>query len=255
MGKIIAISNQKGGVGKTTTAINLSASIAHLGKKVLLIDVDPQGNSTTGLGIEKENSFSMYDVIINKEEIKSVVKDTSVKNLKICPGSINLAGGELELVDVENRELQLKACLESIKSDFDFIFIDCPPALGLLTLNALAAADSIIMPIQCEFYALEGLSQLMNTIELVQQNLNPNLQIEGVVLTMYDSRTKLSQEVAQEVEKHFGEVVYEAIIPRNVRLSEAPSYGLPILKYDSFSKGSRSYIKLAKEFLKKNGGK
>jgi chromosome partitioning protein len=255
MGKIIAISNQKGGVGKTTTAINLSASIAHLGKKVLLIDVDPQGNSTTGLGIEKEKSFSMYDVIINKEEIKSIIKETMVKNLKICPGSINLAGGELELVEVKDREEQLKTRIESIRNDFDYIFIDCPPALGLLTLNALAAADSIIMPIQCEFYALEGLSQLMNTIDLVQQSLNPDLKIEGVVLTMFDSRTKLSTEVAQEVEKHFGDLVYESIIPRNVRLSEAPSYGLPIIKYDSFSKGSRSYVKLAKEFLKKNGGK
>ncbi|MGB9812592.1 MAG: ParA family protein [Thermovenabulum sp.] len=250
MSKIIAIANQKGGVGKTTTAVNLSSCIAYLGKKVLLIDIDPQGNSTSGLGIEKEKiKESVYNLLINDETIEKNVIETKYKNLYIVPSNIQLAGAEIELVMMENREYLLKKSLESVREKYNFIIIDCPPSLGLLTINALTAADSVLIPIQCEYYALEGLSQLMNTIKLVQRSLNKNLEIEGVLLTMFDARTNLSIQVVEEVKKYFKNKVYKTIIPRNVRLSEAPSHGKPIIAYDPKSKGSEVYMELAKEVL------
>lgn len=252
MAKIISIANQKGGVGKTTTSINLSACVAKKGYKVLLIDTDPQGNASSGLGIGKHSDNSIYEVLINGNDIKNAIKNTKVKGLDICPANINLAGAEIELVSIMSRETRLKEALENIEKEYDYIFIDCPPSLGLLTLNAFTASNSIIVPIQCEYYALEGLGQLVNTIKLVQKHLNKELEIEGVVLTMYDSRTNLSNQVKSEVEKHFAKRVYKTIIPRNVRLSEAPSHGLPIIMYDSFSKGARTYMKLAQEFIKSN---
>lgn len=250
MAKVIAVANQKGGVGKTTTSINLSSCIAYRGKKVLLIDLDPQGNATTGLGIDKRTmDFSIYDVIINEKSIKEVSLTTVQENLMLCPSSINLAGAEIELVSLISRENRLKYALTEIQNEYDYIFIDCPPSLGLLTLNALTAADTVLVPIQCEYFALEGLSQLMDTVRLVQKHLNRSLQVEGVVLTMFDARTNLSIEVAEEVRKHFTNKVYQTLIPRNVRLSEAPSYGLPILLYDKESKGSEAYLKLADELI------
>lgn len=250
MGKIIAIANQKGGVGKTTTSVNLSSCLAFKGKKVLLIDVDPQGNSTSGLGIDKKNiSKSIYDVLINDVEIQDIVLDTVVENLKICPSNIQLAGAEVELVPMISRETRIKEAISGIKSSYDYIIIDCPPSLGLLTLNSLTAADTILVPIQCEYYALEGLSQLMNTVKLVQKHLNPNLEVEGVVLTMFDARTNLSIQVVEEVKKYFKNKVYRTVIPRNVRLSEAPSFGLPIILYDPKSKGAECYMELAEEVI------
>ena len=250
MGKIIAIVNQKGGVGKTTTAVNLCSALAKKGKKVLLIDEDPQGNATSGLGIQKNLKKSIYDVIIDETEIKDVIQETTIKNLSLCPSNINLAGAEVELVSLQNRETRLKNKLLKIKEDFPYIIIDCPPSLGLLTINSLTAADSIIIPIQCEYYALEGVGQLMNTVNIIKKQLNKNLYIEGVVLTMNDARTNLSTQVIGEVKKFFKDNVYKTIIPRNVKLSEAPSYGMPITQYAPLSKGARCYEKLANEVLK-----
>ena len=253
MTKIIAIANQKGGVGKTTTAINLSTCVAERGKKVLLIDIDPQGNATSGVGITKQpDDKSIYDVIVNDEPMVNIIKPTMIKNLHICPSSINLAAAEVELVPLMARETRLKKAIDEMEHKYDYIFMDCPPSLGLVTLNAFAAASSILVPIQCEYYALEGLGQLVNTIKLVKKNLNPDLEIEGVVMTMYDSRTRLSSQVAEEVIKYFGNKVFETVIPRNIRLSEAPSHGLPISVYDPLSKGARTYKKLAKELINRN---
>ena len=250
MAKIIAIANQKGGVGKTTTAVNLSAAIAYLGKKVLIVDLDPQGNTTSGLGFEKtEKSKSVYDVLIGMEPFQDTLKQTQLETLKLCPSSIHLAGAEIELVSAISRETRMKTAIEQIASEFDYIFFDCPPSLGLLTVNALTASHTILVPIQCEFYALEGLSQLMNTVGIVQAHLNPSLDVEGVVLTMFDARTNLSLQVVEEVKRYFKNKVYRTMIPRNVRLSEAPSYGLPIILYDKASKGGESYLKLAEEVV------
>lgn len=247
--KIIAIANQKGGVGKTTTSVNLSACLAALKKRVLLIDSDPQGNATSGYGINKSDlSMSIYQVIIDGKDIQEAIQTTDY-GIDLLPANIELAGAEVELVAAISRETRLKRAIDKIKDQYDYILIDCPPSLGLLTLNSLAAADTLLMPIQCEFYALEGVSQLMNTMELVQNNLNPRLDIEGVLLTMYDSRTRLSEQVADEVRSHFGDAVYKTMIPRTVRLSEAPSYGQPILAYDGKSKGAEVYMKLAKEVI------
>ena len=252
MGKVISIANQKGGVGKTTTTVNLGTILARKGKKVLLIDADPQGNATSGLGVEKEVEFSTYDVLVNDTEIDDAIQETIIKNLKVCPSNINLAGAEVELVSMMSREQRLKEKLEEAREKFDYILIDCPPSLGLITLNSFTASDSVLIPVQCEYYALEGLGQLINTINLVKKHLNKNIQIEGALLTMYDIRTNLSNQVVKEVKKYFDNKVYKTVIPRNVRLSEAPSYGMPITEYDPRSKGAKSYIKFAKEFLKIN---
>ena len=252
MGKVISIANQKGGVGKTTTTINLSTILAKKGKKVMLIDADPQGNATSGVGIDKNVELSFYDVLTNDTEIIDTLKKTSIRNLVVCPSNINLAGAEVELVSMMSREQRLKEKLDILKERFDYIFIDCPPSLGLITLNAFTASDSVLIPVQCEYYALEGLGQLLNTINLVKKHLNKQIQIEGALLTMYDMRTNLSNQVVKEVKKYFNNKVYKTVIPRNVRLSEAPSYGMPITEYDPRSKGARSYEKFAKEFLKIN---
>ncbi|MBQ9298144.1 MAG: ParA family protein [Clostridia bacterium] len=252
MGKVVAIANQKGGVGKTTTAINLSSTLAKKGKKVLLVDTDPQGNATSGLGISKELEYSVYDLIVSEIEIEKVIQKTNQKGLDICPSTISLAGAEVELVSMMSREHRLKEKLDSVKDEYDYIIIDCPPSLGLITLNTFTAADSVLIPIQCEFYALEGLGQLMNTINLVKKHLNKELKIEGALLTMYDMRTNLSNQVVKEVSKYFGDNVYKTVIPRNVKLSEAPSYGMSIAEYDARSKGAKSYDKLTREFLKIN---
>lgn len=252
MGKIISVANQKGGVGKTTTTVNLGTILSKKGKKVLLIDADPQGNATSGLGAEKDVELSTYDVLVNETAIKDAIQDTMIKNLKVCPSNINLAGAEVELVSMMSREQRLKEKLEEMKDEFDYILIDCPPSLGLITLNSFTASDSVLIPVQCEYYALEGLGQLLNTINLVKKHLNKNIQIEGALLTMYDIRTNLSNQVVKEVKKYFDNKVYKTVIPRNVRLSEAPSYGMPITEYDPKSKGAKSYIKFAKEFLKIN---
>lgn len=255
MAKIIAVANQKGGVGKTTTAVNLSACLAVNNKKVLLIDIDPQGNTTSGLGFDKNTvGKSIYDMVINEVKIEDIIVPTKIENLMLCPSNINLAGAEVELVSVISRETRLKVALEDIGNNYDFIMIDCPPSLGLLTVNALTAADTILVPIQCEYYALEGLSQLMNTVKIVQRHLNRNLSVEGVVLTMFDARTNLSIQVVDEVKKYFGNKVYRTIIPRNVRLSEAPSYGLPIIQYDPKSKGAECYMDLAEEVIESSEG-
>lgn len=252
MAKVISIANQKGGVGKTTTAVNLSACVASSGKKVLLIDIDPQGNATSGLGVEADKDKSIYNVLVDELEINSTIKPTMIKNLKVCPANINLAGAEIELVTMVSRETRLKDAISNIKNDYDYIFIDCPPSLGLITLNSFTASDSVLVPIQCEYYALEGLGQLINTINLVKKHLNPNIEVEGVVLTMFDSRTNLSSQVGEEVEKYFGNKVFQTVIPRNIRLSEAPSHALPINLYAPESKGAETYQKLAKELLKIN---
>lgn len=252
MGKIISIANQKGGVGKTTTSVNLSATLAKKNRKVLLIDADPQGNATSGVGVDKDLEGSLYDVLVNEEDINNTIKKTNVKNLSICPSNINLAGAEVELVAMISREQRLKDQLDKVKDEYDYIIIDCPPSLGLITLNSLTASDSVLIPVQCEYFALEGLGQLMNTINLVKKHLNTDLKIEGAVLTMYDIRTNLANQVVKEVKKYFDQKVYKTVIPRNVKLSEAPSYGMPITLYDPKSKGAKAYDKLAKEFLKKN---
>lgn len=252
MAKVISIANQKGGVGKTTTAVNLSACIAEKGKRVLLVDIDPQGNATSGLGVEAHQDKSVYNVLVDSTPIEETIQKTMIKKLDVCPANINLAGAEIELVSMVSRENRLKKAIDSIRDNYDYIFIDCPPSLGLITLNAFTASDSVLVPIQCEYYALEGLGQLINTIKLVQRHLNQDLEIEGVVLTMFDARTNLSSEVAIEVEKYFGNKVFQTIIPRNIRLSEAPSHGLPITLYDKESKGAETYKKLAKELVSLN---
>lgn len=257
MGKAIAIFNQKGGVGKTTTNINLAACLALKGKKVLVLDIDPQGNTTSGLGISKKKlEYSTYDILIDNSIIaEDAVLPTRVENLDIIPASVELAGAEVELVATKGRETRLKVQLDSIKSKYDYIFIDCPPSLGLLTINSLTAVDSVLIPIQCEFYALEGVSQLMSTIDLVKKKMNPGLKIQGVILSMFDGRTNLSQQVVQEVKKYFKNKVYRTVIPRNIRLAEAPSYGMPITEYDPKSAGAKAYMEFADEFIKQEEGK
>lgn len=251
MGKAIAIFNQKGGVGKTTTNINLAACLALKGKKVLILDIDPQGNTTSGIGISKKTlQGSTYDILIgNNVDPRDFIINTRVKGMDIIPASVELAGAEVELVAQKGREKRLKKALDKIKDNYDYIFIDCPPSLGLLTINSLTAVDSVLIPIQCEFYALEGVSQLMSTIELVKKNMNPNLKIQGVILSMFDGRTNLSIQVVQEVKKYFKDKVYATVIPRNIRLAEAPSYGMPITEYDPRSTGAAAYTEFAEEFL------
>lgn len=257
MGKVIAIANQKGGVGKTTTAINLSACIAEAGNKVLVIDIDPQGNTTSGLGIKKSKLKStVYDLLLDEIEGKVSFNETETKSvvdhLTVIPSDVELAGAEIELIGVENKEFLLKKIVDPIRDNYDFIFIDCPPSLNTLTVNAMTTADSIIVPIQCEYYALEGLSQLIRTIDLVQKRLNPELEIEGIVFTMFDSRTNLSVQVVENVQKNLKDYIYKTMIPRNVRLAEAPSHGLPINMYDSKSTGATAYRELAEEVISMN---
>lgn len=251
MGRIIAIANQKGGVGKTTTSVNLSACLAYLGKKVLLVDIDPQGNASSGVGVNKgEVQQCIYDVLIDDVNVKETILETKVENLHIVPATISLAGAEIELVSTISREVRLKRALQEVQGLYDYIIIDCPPSLGLLTINSLTASDAIIIPVQCEFYALEGLSQLLSTIRLVQKHLNKNLAIDGVLLTMFDARTNLGIQVIEEVKKYFQDKVYKTIIPRNVRLSEAPSHGEPIIIYDPKSRGAEVYLELAREVIR-----
>ena len=253
MGKVVTITNQKGGVGKTTTAINLAACVAAAEVPVLLIDSDPQANATSGLGLDPKGEHkNIYDVLVDDTDARTVIHQTEMPYLSILPSSINLVGAEVEMVEIENREKLLADVVESLRSHYRYIFIDCPPSLGLLTLNSLVAADSVLIPVQCEYYALEGLSQLLNTINMVQKNLNSKLNIEGVLMTMYDGRLRLSNQIVDEVKKYFGDKVYQTIITRNVRLSESPSYGKPILLYDAVSSGSKNYMNLANEFLNRN---
>ena len=250
MGKVIAIANQKGGVGKTTTAINLSAALAQNNKKVLVVDIDPQGNATSGFGVNKnEQENTVYELMLDECTINESMQKTVVDNLKIIASNVNLAGAEIELLGINDKEYILKTAVDYIKDDYDFIIIDCPPSLNMLTVNAMTTADTVLVPIQCEYYALEGLSQLIHTINLVQERLNPNLQIEGVVFTMYDVRTNLSNQVVENVKENLDTKIYETMIPRNIRLAEAPSYGIPINMYDSKSAGAESYRKLAKEII------
>ncbi len=250
MSKVIAVFNQKGGVGKTTTNVNLSSCIAIKGKRVLVVDIDPQGNTTSGLGIDKKAlETTIYEMLIGEAKAEEVILETAVENLYIMPSSVQLAGAEIELTEFEEREKMLRKALVGVKESYDYVFVDCPPSLGLLTINALAAADSVLIPIQCEYYALEGVSQLMNTIWLVQRGLNPALKVEGVVLSMFDGRTNLSIQVVDEVKRYFKGQVYTTIIPRNIRLAEAPSYGVPIVMYDPKSKGAEAYEELADEFI------
>ncbi|MFZ5353908.1 MAG: ParA family protein [Bacillota bacterium] len=250
MSKSIAVFNQKGGVGKTTTVVNLCACLSSLSKKVLMIDIDPQGNTTSGIGADKNSlAYTIYDVLINNVDPKDCIIETNESNLFLLPSSVQLAGAEIELTGINDRELKLRECIERVKQDYDFVFVDCPPSLGLLSINALSAVDSVLIPIQCEYYALEGVSQLMNTIKLVRKNLNPDLEVEGVVLSMFDGRTNLSIQVVEEVKKYFKGKVYTTMIPRNVRLAEAPSHGLSILQYDLKSKGAEAYMELAEEFI------
>ncbi|MFD2616573.1 ParA family protein [Terrilactibacillus laevilacticus] len=248
MSKILAIANQKGGVGKTTTSVNLSACLAYIGQRVLLVDIDPQGNATSGVGVDKGDiDECVYDVLVEDIEAKDVIVKTEIEKLDIIPSTIQLAGAEIELVPTISREIRLKRALEKVSDQYDYIIIDCPPSLGLLTINALTAANAVIIPVQCEYYALEGLSQLLNTVRLVQKHLNHQLAIEGVLLTMLDARTNLGLQVIDEVKKYFRDKVYSTIIPRNVRLGEAPSHGKPIIIYDAKSKGAEVYLELAKE--------
>lgn len=253
MGRIIAVSNQKGGVGKTSTCINFAAGLALKGKKVLVADMDAQGNATTGLGISKsELENSIYDVLINEVPAKSAIIKSGVENLYVLPSSIDLAGAEVELVGMKGREKRLSFALSKIKDEYDYIIIDCPPAIGLLTINALAAADGVLIPIQSEYYALEGLSQLVNTIKLVVKSLNPKLTIEGVLITMYDGRALISRQIAEEIRKYFGSKVFDTLIPRNIRISEAPSYGKPVMLHDKRCRGTVAYVALVDEYLSKN---
>jgi chromosome partitioning protein len=247
---VAAITNQKGGVGKTTTAVNLSAYLAYLGKTVLLLDIDPQGNTTSGVGLDKQKiKYCIYDALINEIPVEKIIYKSNYDNLDVIPATIQLAGAEIELVPTLSREIRLRKVIEPVRDYYDYIIIDCPPSLGLITINALTASDFVLVPIQCEYYALEGLGQLINTINLVRKHLNSRLKIGGVILTMYDSRTNLSAQVAEEVRKYFGEFLMDAIIPRNVRLSEAPSHGEPILKYDPHSRGAKFYKQLAEEVI------
>jgi len=253
MGKIIAFANQKGGVGKTTTCVNVAAYLSDMGKKVLIVDMDPQGNATSGVGVDKSEELkSIYNVMSGENYVEEVIKKTKLKNLDILPSEINLAGAEIELVQMDNRENVIKNILNRLRNSYDYICIDCAPSLGLLTVNALTAADSVLIPIQCHFYSLEGLSQLMNTIKLVKKHLNSSIDIEGVVLTMIESRSKLVIEVSNEVKKFFGTKVFDTVIPKNIRLAEAPSYGETILTYDPRGKGAQAYRNLAVEILKRN---
>jgi len=250
MTKVLAITNQKGGVGKTTTAVNLSASLALHKRKTLLIDIDPQGNASTGIGLDKTKvKRCIYDVLINKAPVRDIILSTQVKNLEVLPSTIQLAGAEIELVNYISRENKLKHAIKPIKDNYDYIIIDCPPSLGLLTLNSLTAANAVIIPIQCEYYALEGIGQLLSTINLVRENLNLFLEIEGILMTMYDSRTNLSRDVIEEVKKYFKGNIFKSIVPRNVRVSEAPSYGKPVVLYDVKSKGAIAYKKIAREVI------
>ena len=250
MGKIITVANQKGGVGKTTTSVNLGSCLAYIGKSVLLVDIDPQGNATSGVGIEKADvDHCIYDVLVDDLEASMVIKQTNVENLDVIPATIQLAGAEIELVSTISREVRLKRALDEVKQNYDYVLIDCPPSLGLLTINALTASDAVLIPVQCEYYALEGLSQLLNTVRLVQKHLNHDLAIEGVLLTMLDARTNLCLQVIEEVKKYFQDKVYKTIIPRNIRLSEAPSHGEPIIIYDPKSRGAEVYLDLAKEVV------
>lgn len=250
MSKSIAIFNQKGGVGKTTTAVNFGAALADQGKRVLLVDNDPQGNLTSGVGIDKSTLQStIYNVLLNEVEIEACLMHTQFENLDIIPGSVELAGAEIELIEFESREFLLKKQLDRIKDLYDYVIVDCPPSLGLLTINALVAVDSILIPIQCEYYALEGVGHLVNTYNLVKKSINPNLEIQGVLLSMFDGRTNLSIQVVEEVKRHFKQLVYATIVPRNIRLAEAPSFGLPIIHYDRKSKGAEAYVELVEEFL------
>lgn len=252
MSRIIAIANQKGGVGKTTTAINLSACLAEKNKKILTIDIDPQGNTTSGLGVDKDNAENtVYELFLGECTLDECIVDSVMENLQIIPSNINLSGAEIELISMENKEFLLRDQLESIRNDYDFIIIDCPPSLNLLTVNAMAASDTVLVPIQCEYYALEGLTQLMHTIDLITERLNPKLEIEGVVFTMYDARTNLSNQVVQNVKDNLNKKIYKTIIPRNVRLAEAPSYGMPINMYDGRSAGAEAYRFLAEEVIER----
>ncbi|TPR43680.1 ParA family protein [Apilactobacillus micheneri] len=254
MGYVISLANQKGGVGKTTTSVNLGADLASNGKKVLLIDADAQGNATSGVGIKKSSiKKDIYDILVNEEDINDAILHSVHDNLDVVPATIQLSGADIELTPQMARETRLLNALKAVKDNYDYILVDCPPSLGLITINAFTASDSILIPVQSEYYALEGLSQLLNTVKLVQKHFNPDLKIEGVLLTMYDARTKLGQQVNSEVRNYFGDTVYQTVITRNVRLSEAPSYGLPIIDYDPKSKGSELYMQLAKEVLANHG--
>jgi chromosome partitioning protein len=251
MAKIVSLANQKGGVGKTTTAINLGASVAACERRVLIVDLDPQANATSGLGLNKNEERSMYPVLVEGMDIREVIRPTELATLSIAPSSVDLVGAEIELGTAENREFRLRNALAPVDPDYDYILIDSPPSLGLLTINGLCAGESVLVPLQCEYFALEGVSQLMTTIERVREALNPMLDIEGIVLTMYDERMNLARQVAEEVRGHFGEKVYATVIPRNVRLGEAPSFGKPIILYDIRSRGSEAYVSLAKEFIQR----